>query len=137
VKAIIFIVLGILCLSVFAVAASPILGTWQGETEGQPSVILTVIDNRGKLDGTVVFNVLQKEGDKFKVVNGHQSALLNPNLDGKLFKFDIQDPNDPSGKATLSFEMRLTGNDEGVLKNVDEDTAAPPVTMKRKAEETK
>ena len=44
------------------------VGVWQGELDGQPSVILTLAEDTGTLEGTLVLNIITREGGQPHIV---------------------------------------------------------------------
>ncbi len=49
-------------------AESPIVGTWQGKLHDLPAATLVVKNDDGNFNGSVVFYLQQKDGDRWKVV---------------------------------------------------------------------
>jgi hypothetical protein len=69
--------------------ASPWVGLWQAQFEGQPSVILTLGDDNGQLGGAVVFNVVSREGGQPRVIGHDAHAIMNPRIDGDTLHFQV------------------------------------------------
>jgi hypothetical protein len=118
--------------------AEPIAGTWRGKIYDLPGVVLTVSDDGGKFSGTIIFYFLHRntEHASWEVDTTHLTALplLDPKFDGKILSFQVSHKeahpprtlNDPPS----SFQMRLTGKDEGELLNLTE-KQSPGVKMAR------
>ena len=66
------------------------LGIWHGTLEGVPSVALTLADDTGSLDGTIVFYGL--DGETHKAVSVEPHTLLHPTLDGNALTFQVKRP---------------------------------------------
>jgi hypothetical protein len=64
------------------------LGIWRGTLEGVPSVTLTLADDTGSLDGTIVFYGL--DGETHKVVAMEPHTLIHPTLDGNALTFQVK-----------------------------------------------
>ncbi len=93
------------------VAGPSVFGIWEGELQGVKAVTLTVHDVRGKLEGAVVFYVVDKkftDPDK-KIVGRDERPLVKPTWDGVTLRFRAAD---------LAFEMRLTGENKGILRRL-------------------
>jgi hypothetical protein len=63
-------------------------GIWRGTLEGVPSVTLTLADDTGSLDGTIVFYGL--DGETHKVVAMEPHTLIHPTLDGNALTFQVK-----------------------------------------------
>ena len=59
------------------------LGVWQGDLDGQPSVVLTLADDTGKLGGTVVLNIIQRENGQARIVALEPHVLMSPHDEGE------------------------------------------------------
>ena len=44
------------------------VGVWQSELSGQPSVILTLAQDTGALEGTLVLNIISREDGRTRLV---------------------------------------------------------------------
>jgi hypothetical protein len=103
-----------------------------------PAVVLTVKDEGGKLSGTILFYFLHRntEHDPWQVDEKHSITLplIDPKFDGKTITFQVSHKeahpprtlNDPPS----SFQMRLTGKEEGELLNLTE-KKSPALKMVR------
>jgi hypothetical protein len=52
------------------------VGVWQGELDGQPGVTVTLGRDSGDLQGTIVFNVVSRDGGQAHVI-GHDAHVLS------------------------------------------------------------
>jgi hypothetical protein len=80
------------------------LGVWQGELDGQPSVVLTLADDTGELGGTVVLNIIQKENGQARIVALEPHLLMSPHVQGEALAFQFRKPDG----NLLDFSVRLT-----------------------------
>ncbi len=111
---------------------SPISGTWVGEREGSPFVILTIAyANNGELTGTGVFFILDRAGDHKppKVLGKQEVQLLNPKLQGNVFSFSVCNQQgqvimNPWSGDELRFQMTLRSGAVGELRSSRADTEA-------------
>jgi hypothetical protein len=119
-------------------ADSPVAGTWRGKLHDLPAVTLSVNNDGGQLNGTILFYFLHRntEQDPWQVDAAHSITLplIDPKFDGKTLSFQVSHKlahpprtlNDPPS----SFQMRLTGKDTGEFLNVTE-KQSPPLKMFR------
>lgn len=81
------------CLSTTALAqtaaVSSWVGVWQGELDGLPSVILTLGDDPGTLQGTLVLNGISREGGPHIAVH-EVHALMQPTANGATLSFAVK-----------------------------------------------
>ena len=66
------------------------VGVWQGELDGQPSVTLTLAEDTGELGGTVVLNMVSREGGSAHVIGSEAHVLMHPHLDGRTLSFQLK-----------------------------------------------
>ena len=64
------------------------IGVWRAKVENQPGVTLTLADDTGSLDGTIVFYGL--DGETHKVVAMEPHTLIHPTLDGNALTFQVK-----------------------------------------------
>lgn len=69
-------------------AVSSWVGIWQGELDGLPSVILTLGDDSGTIEGTLVLNGINREGGPHIAVH-EVHALLHPTENGMTLSFSV------------------------------------------------
>jgi hypothetical protein len=70
------------------------LGVWQGELEGQPAVTLTLAEEDGELGGTVVLNMISREGGTPHVIGSTVHMVMHPSVEGNTLSFDVKRPSD-------------------------------------------
>jgi hypothetical protein len=70
------------------------LGVWQGELEGQPAVTLTLAEDNGELGGTVVLNMVSREGGTPHVIGSTVHMVTHPSIEGNTLSFDVKRPSD-------------------------------------------
>ena len=97
---------GALCLLTQSLQpASPIAGTWEGQSHGLKAITLKISQDSRNISGTVVFYILKDEGSGLHV--GRPSdplPLLNPRWNGKVLRFSVN-----NDKWLVPFEIRLAG----------------------------
>lgn len=106
----------------------PIAGTWRGDMNGLPAVLLNVKHDGARLSGTILFYFLHRktEHDAWQVDTTHSIPLplLAPQFDGKVLTFKVRHKeahpprtlNDPPSL----FQLRLTGKGVAELLNLTE-----------------
>ena len=99
-------------------AEKPIAGTLQGKIKGQPAVTLSVKAEGNKLSGAVIFYLLRDDGGSLTVAGKTELPLIDPKFDGKALSFQVK--HDQPEKL-VAFEMKLVGENEGELKQLDDD----------------
>jgi hypothetical protein len=84
----------IACASSYAVwgqsvSQSSWLGVWNGKLDGQPGMTLTLADDTGQLGGTVVFNMIIRQGSTAHVAESDAHVLMHPRLEGDTLSFQV------------------------------------------------
>jgi hypothetical protein len=87
------------------------LGVWQGELNGQPSVVLTLADDVGELGGTVVLNIIQNDNGQAREVAKEPHVLMNPRVDGEILAFQFR----KLDGGLLDFTVKLTAADKAKI----------------------
>ena len=89
------------------------VGVWQGELDGQPSAVLTLAEDNGPLEGTLVLNGISRDGAEPHIAVRETHVLMHPQMDGRTLSFQLKRKNgsiplmnftvvlSPEGKATL------------------------------------
>jgi len=107
------IALATILLSLFLAKAAdePVEGTWEGKTNGHRAVTVKVLEIRDRLEGHVIFYVVDKKfSDPDAVEVGQEEHEVSDlKWDGKVLSFKTREPD-------LTFTMTVTGEDTGVLK---------------------
>jgi hypothetical protein len=103
------------------------LGVWQGELDGQPSVVLTLADDTGELGGTVVLNIIQKEDGQAHIIAKEPHVLLNPRVDGDALAFQFK----KLDGGLLDFTIKLAGADKATIHCLNCGPDAPTVDLAR------
>ena len=103
------------------------LGVWQGELDGQPSVILTMANDAGALGGTLVLNIIRNKDGQARIVAIEPHVLLNPRSDGDDMAFQCRKPNG----GVLSFSVKLVAANKATIHCLDCGPDAPTVKILR------
>jgi hypothetical protein len=118
--------LGLLFLSLVnaqtgkSTAGPAFAGTWQGTTNGLPSIDLKIENAGSKLAGTAVFYLQTRkdESEPWHVASQTTLPMLSPTVQGKRLSFEV--PHHTCHGCTdyganVRFEMELTGQNEARL----------------------
>lgn len=103
------IVLALACAAE-AVGNARWVGVWQGELDGQPGVTLTLADDAGELGGTIVLNMVSRQGGQPHVIWSEPHVLVHPRVDGDVLAFHVKrtrDGRDLESIATLEPDQTL------------------------------
>jgi len=103
------------------------VGVWQGERDGQPSVILTLADDPGQLGGTLVLNIIENEGGNARIKATEPHLLMNTRLDGKSLSFQSR----KLEGGFLDFNVLLDDTGNATIHCVNCGPDAPTVTLIR------
>jgi hypothetical protein len=68
------------------------VGVWHGELDGQPSVALTLANDTGDLGGTLVLNIISRDGGSAHVIASEPHTLIHPHVDGEELAFSVKRP---------------------------------------------
>ena len=101
----------VLALCLTKAAGAPIEGTWEGSLDGRKAVTLKVSESNGRLEGHVVFYVVDKKfGDRdARAVGQVEHDIIDPKWDGRTLRFSVEDPH-------VEFEMTTNGGSTALLK---------------------
>jgi hypothetical protein len=64
-------------------------GVWQAKLDGQPAVELTLADDAGDVNGTIVFHIVLKKDGPAHVGSTEPHTMINPHVDGNTLKFQV------------------------------------------------
>jgi hypothetical protein len=128
-------VLAFLCAAFMLAAASQSqpanctdwLGIWQGELDGQPSVVLTLADDTGQLGGTVVLNIIKNEDGQPHIVALEPHVLMNPRVDGDALAFQFR----KLDGGLLDFTIKRISADKATIHCLNCGPDAPTVDLAR------
>ena len=84
-------------------------GVWQGELDGQPSVVLTLAQDNGSLEGTLVLNIITRDGTRPHIVAHEPHTLMQPEVHGARLSFRLKRIDGSS--APMNFSVELTSAD--------------------------
>jgi hypothetical protein len=105
------------------------VGVWQGELDGQPSVILTLAEDTGTLEGTLVLNIIKREGEQPHIVAHEPHVVVRPRIDGNRLSFQLKrlDASSPM----MTFTVTLTAERSAMIHCLNCGDDAPVVEMSK------
>lgn len=93
------------------------VGVWEGQLDGKPGVTVTLGNDAGDLQGTIVFNVVTRDNGEQPHVIGHDAHVLtHVSLDDRTLAFHVIRLGDA---RELHLTMRMTDNNRAVLECAD------------------
>jgi len=111
-------------------AATQWTGVWQGKLDGLPSVTLTLADDTGRLDGTLVLNLIEKpHGGEAHVFAIDPHTLVNPHIANGTLEFRVVKKGNSGGLMGFTVAPLPDGNLQ--IHCVDCGSDAPTVEMAR------
>jgi hypothetical protein len=98
-----------IALTAAAGAASPgdekWVGVWQGKLDGVPAVELTIGNDTGEVDGTIVFHRVIKDGAGPRADDTEPHTLIHPHMDGDRFVFQVKRGNGSDEILNMTVEL--------------------------------
>jgi len=85
-------------------------GVWQGTLDGIPAVTLTLADDAGEANGTIVFHAIKKENGHAFSFSTEPHTLIHPRVDGNTISFHVKRGNGSAEILNMTVELREDGN---------------------------
>jgi len=85
-------------------------GVWQGNLDGVPAVTLTLADDAGEANGTIVFHLIKKENGHAYSASTEPHTLIHPRIDENRISFQVKRGNGSSEILNMSAELGKDGN---------------------------
>ena len=104
------------------------VGVWHSELDGQPGVLLTLVDDGGEMGGTVVMNMVSREGGRPHVIASEPHLLGHPSMTGNALTFQVTRTRD--GRE-LDLKMTLTEDGKAQLKCLNCGADAPVAELQK------
>lgn len=119
------------CVVLVGNAAShnaPWIGVWRTFLDGQPGATLTLANDAGTLGGTLVLDIVVRDGGKPHVIADEPHVLLGAHLDGNTLRFAVRKIDGSGESMTFSFVL---GDDGEAKLHCVTCKGAPVVDMKK------
>lgn len=85
-------------------------GVWQGTLGGVPSVTLTLADDAGEANGTIVFHAIKNENGHAYSFSTEPHTLIHPRVDGNTISFQVKRGNGSAEILNMAVELSKDGN---------------------------
>ena len=95
-------------------------GVWQGTLGGVPAVTLTLADDAGEANGTIVFHAIKNDHGHAYAFSTEPHTLIQPRIggvDGNTISFQVKRGNGSSEILNMSAELGEDGNVHFVCSN--------------------
>lgn len=103
------------------------VGVWQGELDGQPSVVLTLAQDNGALEGTLVLNIISRDDGHAHIIAHEPHTLIQPRVDRARLSFRLKRID--GSAAPIDFTAELTAHDHAKIHCLNCGDDAPTVEM--------
>ena len=88
-------------------------GVWQGALDGVPAVTLTLADDAGEANGTIVFHAIKNDHGHAYAFSTEPHTLIHPRVegaDGNTISFQVKRGNGSTEILNMSVELGEDGN---------------------------
>ena len=85
-------------------------GVWQGNLDGVPAVILTLANDAGEANGTIVFHAIKNENGHAYSFSTEPHTLIHPRVDGNTISFQVKRGNGSAEILNMAAELGKDGN---------------------------
>ena len=85
-------------------------GVWQGNLDGVPAVILTLANDAGEANGTIVFHAIKNENGHAYSFSTEPHTLIHPRVEGNTLSFQVIRGNGSAEVLNMSVELNKDGN---------------------------
>jgi hypothetical protein len=103
------------------------VGVWQAELDGQPSAILTLGEDTGSLEGTLVLNGINREGGQPRIAVRETHVLMHAHVDGNTLSFQLKRLRGAS--ELMNFTVVFAENGSATMHCSNCGSEAPVVAM--------
>ncbi len=100
-----------------AASTSNWTGVWQGDLDGVPAVILTLANDAGEANGTIVFHAVKKENGHAYSFSTEPHTLIHPRVKGNTLSFQVIRGNGSTEVLTMSVDLENNGNIQFTCSN--------------------
>ena len=92
-------------------------GVWQGNLDGVPAVILTLANDAGEANGTIVFHAIKKENGHAFSFSTEPHTLIHPRIEGNTLSFQVIRGNGSAEVLNMSVDLEDNGNIQFTCSN--------------------
>jgi hypothetical protein len=94
-------------------------GVWQGDLDGVPAVTLTLADDAGEANGTIVFHAIKNDSGHPYSFSTEPHTLIHPRLEGSTMSFQVKRGNGSAEILNMAVELGMDGNIHFTCSNCD------------------
>ena len=92
-------------------------GVWQGNLDGVPAVTLTLANDAGEANGTIVFHAIKNENGHAYSFSTEPHTLIHPRIEGNILSFQVIRGNGSAEVLNMSVELGKDGNVQFTCSN--------------------
>jgi hypothetical protein len=107
------------------------IGIWHADMDGQPTGTLTLATDTGELGGTVVLDIVSREGGMPHVIASDPHVLLSPHVDGNRLTFQVRIKRLDGSVSLANFAVTRSSIDQASLHCTNCGINAPVVGLIR------
>jgi hypothetical protein len=108
-------------------AASPWVGVWQAQLDGLPSAVLTLAQDNGTLEGTLVLSIISRDTGTPHVIAHEPHVLMNLQVNAATLSFQLKRIDGSSAPMNFNVEQTTDGKARMHCLNCGDD--APTVEI--------
>jgi hypothetical protein len=107
------------------------IGIWHADSGGLPAGTLTLATDTGQLGGTIVLDMLSRDGGQPHVIESEPHVLMSPRIDGNRLSFQVKMKRLNGTAVIASFEVTRIAPDKATIHCMSCGPDAPVVTLMR------
>jgi hypothetical protein len=107
------------------------VGVWHAQVDVQQPDTLTLAADTGKLEGTIVLDMLSSEGGVTHVMEREAHVLMDPHLNGNTLSFQVKMEMRDGRTILHNFAVTLTAPGKADIRCINCGTDAPTVVLAR------
>jgi hypothetical protein len=109
-------------------AASSWVGVWQAQLDGLPSAVLTLAQDKGTLEGTLVLSIISRDGGNPHVIAHEPHVLMHLQLIGSTLSFQLKRIDGSTDPMNFIVEQASDGNAKLHCLNCGDDAPIVEIT---------
>ena len=99
-------------------------GVWQGTLDGVPAVTLTLADDAGEANGTIVFHLIKKDNGHAYSISTEPHTLIHPRVEGDTISFQVKRGNGSAEILNMTVDLEQDGRVKFRCANCNPETTA-------------
>lgn len=107
------------------------IGIWQADTDGLSTGTLTLAADTGQIGGTIVLDMVSRDGGQPHIMESEPHVLINPRLANDRLSFQVKMKRPSGSIVTASFEVRRIASDKATIHCESCGPDAPVVPLMR------